>query len=107
MANDRACFIFDKNSIHYRPNVGETTSIEVIGVEGDTAPYPTYRRGLWFNGQQYMEVLNLLVNPVFRMDMFVKVPTDSGGTLFSIATYPDFTNLLNVQIVAGFGMQIF
>lgn len=91
VAGQVLCFDFDCVSTSY-PTTGSSSSVTGgVSVSAGTSilpaptndPVPTYNRGLWFNGNAFMEFTSLKLSSNFTLRMWIR-PKQANGVLFSI-----------------------
>jgi len=81
------CFTWDSKTIDA---TDEATGV-TVSVSDDTSTHPvnSYKRGIWFDGNDSITVNNLILNTTFTLELWIRAETD--GSLLTITTdYADF-----------------
>ena len=80
-----SCFTFDNKDTAYSVN-GVTT---FVPVDDDSTPRPVYMRGIYFDGDDTLQLNNLILNVSFSLSSWIR-PDASAGSLLEIVEHFKF-----------------
>jgi hypothetical protein len=99
-----ACFIFDTQEIE---KTVDTYSVTLDATD-PSDPIPLHQRGLYFSGDDFLHLNQVVLHHTFSLSFWVKIDGDTGN-VFSISrdllTSPSDENYLNLQVAGSGNIQ--